>query len=236
MKKILCITMMLAAVAASAYDDGDSQIWFKTAISGNLTSNVTVKAENEFRYGDDASEFYEDVLLLGADYTVNNWFKAGLAFQEVSSRKNTPRFEEKTVEGEATYSEKNDYYWTTEERPTLDLVFSKKLKGWGLEDRVRTEYRMKEKEDEYFRYRNRIKAKTPWKWTSLAINPYVAWEANYSDKDVDADWDRHRYYAGAGFKVYKAIKADVYYCLQQDLKAGDWTDLNLYGIGLSAAF
>lgn len=237
MKKLLfAITIIASAAAAHAYDDGDSQAWIKFGLSGKLLSNVTLKAETEFRYGDDASEYYEEQVVLGADYTAAEWLKIGLAFKEVSSRKNTTTFVEKNVEGETVYSENNDYYWTTEERPFLDLVFSKKLNGWGLEDRVRTEYRMKEKEDEYFRFRNRIKVKTPWKPTNLNINPYAAWESNYSDKDVDPDWDRHRFYAGFTFKLYKALKADLYYCLQRDRKGGDWTDVNIGGLGISAAF
>ena len=237
MKKLLyAMIIIAAAAAASAYDDGDSQAWIKLGLSGKLLSNVTVKAESEFRYGDDASEFYEQYTLLGVDYTATEWLKIGLAHQEIASLKQTANWSQKVTDGMETYSKVSDTYWTQEERPTLDITLSEKLAGCGLEDRVRVEYRMKENEDEYFRYRNRIKAKTPWKWTEYKINPYTAWEVYYSDKDTDPDWDRHRFYAGATFNLYKALKADLYYCLQRDLKSGDWTDVNVAGLGISAAF
>ena len=110
---------------------------------------------------------------------------------------------------------------------------------WGLEDRVRMEYRDKDDAHSYMRYRNRIRIKSPWEVTSVKINPYVAWETYYeddSDKDSEDRWNKNRFYTGVSMKFVKQFKGGLYYMNEQNKKAGEWTDINALGFDLGASF
>ena len=227
--------VLLCGSAAWAYDDGDWQLFLKAEAGGKTECGLEPKVEQELRYGDDMSEYYYTETYLSLGYKVTDWFKPVLGFAQIYERVNTARYQES---GEA-YSQKSDHYWKQEQNPRLDLYFSTKLKDWGLEDRVRMEYRNKDDAANYMRYRNRIRVKSPWEWTSVKLNPYVAWEMNYeddSDKEASDRLNRHRLYAGMGAKLGKQWKGGAYYMYEDNKKAGEWTHLNVLGLELAASF
>ena len=131
-----------------------------------------------------------------------------------------------------------DHYFRPEHMPRVEATFKQKVAGWGLDDRLRVEYRMKEDTQDYFRYRNRIRAKSPWKISPLEVNPYVAYEIFLSDLPDDVDWvvDRQRFYAGLGMKLMKNLDGGLYYLKQIDWKSGDWVETNVLGVELTASF
>ena len=166
-----------------------------------------------------------------------------MGYKVVQERKNKTVVTPKTAsDGTVTYSSvgDGDHYWQSEERPFGDLVFSTKVAGWKLEDRTRFEWRMKDDgNDAYLRFRNRIKVKSPWKWSSVGINPYAAWEANFEDKDSlsgSDKWDRHRCYIGFGAKLADHLSGGLYYVLQLDRSGDDWNSVNGAGLELSVKF
>ena len=201
-----------------------------------VVGGLNVRIEEETRLGDGASEYYEQHVLLLLDYRVTDWLQVALGDREVFSFASQAIYTAGKKDGQTTYSRKADHYWKRESRPTLDLVFRRPLGKWAIDDRVRIEYRAKDGEDPYFRYRNRIRVKSPWKWTSRAVNPYVAWEANYSDKADDGRWDRHRFYGGVNAKLTERIKAEAYYCLQHDKQASGWRDYNIAGLAIGMGY
>jgi len=235
--------MVAIPVVSKAYDDGDFQVWLKASASGKLGNGLSVKIEEELRIGDNASELYDEETLLLATYPATDWLKVGLGYRIVQERKNktvvTPKTE---ADGTVTYSKvgDDDHYWQNEQRPTGELTFHKKVAGWGLEDRTRFEWRMKDDgKDDYLCFRNRLKVKSPWKLTALAINPYVAWEAFCEDKDGlsgSDKWDRHRYYAGVSVKFSEHLKGGLYYMLQTDRHGDGWRKDNVAGLEIGAGF
>lgn len=253
----LAAATVLAAASAFAYEDGDWQLWLKGSLSGKLGQKASVKFDQEVRYGDDFSEFYNEESFLLLENRLNDAVKIGLGYRWVVERQNKTAWEGGTeTESIGPGGEKirqltgykplgdGDHYWRQEERPSAEIVLSHKLAGWDLEDRFRVEYRMKDDgKDPYFRYRNLIRAKAPWEWTDWKVNPYVAWEVNYEDFDKaehgkDPDFTRHRFYGGVGAKLTKVVRAGLYYCLQRDLdqKENRWVDANVIGLDLSASF
>jgi len=247
MKKTACllaVTIMLGATATSqAYDDGDFQFWLKAEASGKISDSLSVKIEEEMRYGDSGSELYDEETLLLGTYTVNDWLKVGLGYRIVQELKYKTVVSPKTgSDGTVSYSPvgDGDHYWQNEKRPTGELVFSKRIAGWGLEDRTRFEWRMKDDgKDNYLRFRNRLKVKSPYKLTSLAINPYAAWEAFYEDKSDLSGSDklnRHRYYVGVSAKLSDRLKGGVYYLLQTDRDGDDRKNTNVVGLEIAASF
>ncbi|NCD33929.1 MAG: DUF2490 domain-containing protein [Spartobacteria bacterium] len=244
-KLMIAVAGMVLAGTASvyAYDDGDNQLWLKFETSGKITDKIGVAIEQEMKWGDGMGEFYDSETLMMASMPVTSWLNVGLGFREVFERKNksvTAVVSDKN--GTITYSPiaTGDHYWRQEDRPTADFVFHTKLEsGWKFDDRVRAEYRKKEGTDGYVRMRNRIRVKSPWKWTELAINPWAAWEANWEDEESLSGgdkWDRHRLYLGVGMKLVGKLKGGVYYCLQKDKSGDDWKDTNVLGLSIGGSF
>ena len=233
--KTIIVGTLLCGSAAWAYDDGDWQLWTKFEAGGKTECGMEPKIEQEFRFGDSMSEYWYTETFLSLGYKITDWFKPVVGFATVAERSNTPRYQKS---GE-TYSEKSDHFWKSEQDPRLDLYFSGKLQGWGLEDRVRMEYRNKDDDPSYMRYRNRVKVNSPWEWTEIKIKPYAAWEVNYeddSDKDSEDRLNRHRLYAGIGAKIRKQGKAGLYYMWENNKKAGEWTNINVLGADLGFSF
>jgi hypothetical protein len=227
--------VLASGVVAFAYDNGDWQLWSKFEAGGKTEGGLEPKIEQELRYGDDMSEFYYTETYLSLGYRVTDWFKPVVGFASIGERDNKPIY---SKAGDL-YSEKSDHSWKEENDPRVDLYFSKKAMDWGLEDRVRCEYRDKDGAHSYMRYRNRVKVNTPWKMSPLAINPYAAWETNFEDDTGKASsdrWNRHRLFAGAGMKFGKQFKGALYYMNEQNKKVGDWTSVNVVGIDLGASF
>ena len=247
MKKTIWLSILMIILAAAAtgraYDDGDFQLWLHAKTSGKITDVLSVKVEEEIRYGDDASQLCDEETLLLGVCRVNDWLKVGLGCRFVQERKEKTVVSPKTApDGTVTYSAvgSGDHYWQNEKRPTADLVFGNNFAGWGLEDRVRFEWRMKDDgKNDYLRFRNRIKVKSPLRLTELKIRPYAAWEAFYEDKDELSGWDkldRHRFYLGATAKLSDRIKSGLYYLLQRDRAGDDWKQAHVAGVEIAASF
>ncbi|MBN2068553.1 MAG: DUF2490 domain-containing protein [Opitutales bacterium] len=211
--KVAAIALVgMAAYQAHAYEDGDTQLWLKASAKLKVASSTTFVLEEEFKYGDDMSELYDKETLIMLDHKINDYFSIAYGYRHVV--------------------ELSGNTWKDEDRPTLDFKFKQSASGWSFEERIRWEYRMKQDSDEYSRYRVSVKAKSPWKFTSLALNPYVSVESNYSDKDSNAGWDRHRFYVGMGMKFNDHISGDLYFCRQRDDKGSSWRDYNAIGMAV----
>ena len=228
------LTLLLGAAAmqsAMAYTDGDSQLWMKFGASGKMDCGVTMAVDEEVRLGDDMSEYYYSETALSASYDVKSFLTLGAGYVECTERKEKTLYDSK---GNAVV----DHYFRPEHMPRVEATFKHKLAGWGLDDRLRVEYRMKEDTQDYFRYRNRVRVKSPWKISPLEINPYVAYEIFLSDLPDDVDWviDRQRFYAGVGMNLVKNLKGGLYYLKQIDWKTGDWVETNVLGVELTASF
>lgn len=76
-------------------------------------------------------------------------------------------------------------------------------------------------------------------FTALALNPYVAWETNYEDRDELAGgdrWNRNRYYAGFGAQLSKTLRAGLYYMRQDDRAGDEWRSYNVGGLDMGVSF
>lgn len=214
MKKLALAILACTAVAAGAYDDGDWQFWNTDGVEHKLDDRFTVKAEAEFRFGDDMSDFYYGQIEAGVAMKATDWFEAAALFRHV---------EEKKAAG-----------WMEENRPAIDGTFSAKLAGFKISDRSRFEYRIKEGGDDFWRYRNRIKVDAPWKWTRFKLQPYVSDEF-YVDFDAN-EINQNRARAGIGATLAKNLKGDLYYMLRSDRKNGEWSATNILGLALKLGF
>jgi len=240
---MLAVIVLLAPAVCEAADDGDFQVWLKAAASGKFDNGIGVKIEEELRYSEDAGMLFDEESFLLVTIPATDWLKVGLGYRAVQERKEATVVTPETAEdGTVVYENvgDGDHYWQHEQRPIGQLVFKTKAGDWGVEDRVRAEWRMKDDgKADYPRFRNRLKVKSPWKLTDLNVNPYLAWEAFYENKEGLASSEklnRHRYYAGIGARLTDHLKGGIYYMMQNDLKKGEWKDTNVAGLEIGVSF
>lgn len=222
---ILAAGMVLAfnaPVSADLNADGDFQFWNTEAVEGKLNDHWKVYTEAEFRFGDDASEFYYQHTHLEIGYKVNDWLEIAPAYRQVWE------LFTKSVDEEGQED------WFVEYRPMVNVTVKYKWNGWEISDRNRFEYRFFDidKED-HFRYRNKITLKTPWKWTSWGINPFIADEIFIQEND---QFNRNRFYLGVGMDIIEHLTADVFYLWQTSEKGDEWVDFNIIGAKLKLKF
>lgn len=228
MKKRRMMGKLLAALVlwaltqqakAALNGDGDFQYWNTEAIEGKISGKWKAYVEGDFRFGDDASEFYYQHTHLELGYKVFDWLEIAPAYRQVWEL--------------FTSTKEEDEDWFTEYRPMINATLKHKWEGWDLSDRNRFEFRQFEVKDDVFRYRNKITVKSPWKWTAWAINPFIADELFFQE---DAGFNRNRLQVGVGMKIIEHLEGEIFYLWQTSEKGDDWIDFHVLGTKLKFKF
>ena len=217
MKKIALIFMVFLATSNSlslAFDDGDFQYWNTESISWKIDKDWGMKLEEEFRFGDFATDYYYQHSDLGITYSgLSEYLDLGISYRLV--------FEEKSSG------------WKAENRPHFNTTAKLDLCGFKISDRNRFELRYREGATDGWRYRNKLTFKAP-KLTKLSIQPYIADEI-FVDFIKD-EFNRNRLYGGIGFKLIKNLKADLYYLWELNKSGSDWKTYHIAGSKLKLSF
>lgn len=220
MQKRIFLTIGLAlllAIRVYAYDDGDFQLWHTEVQEKRINDKSKVSTEEEFRFGDDASEFYYHHYDAGYLYDLTKSLSLGFNYRQV--------YEKKVAHGE--FKEEN--------RPYMNAVIKWGILGFQLDNRNRLEYRHFDYQRDFWRYRNKITAKFPWKFTGLEIQPYLADEVFLSF--LGKALNRNRSYCGLLFSFSDNLKGEIYYLLQSDKTAfGKWKATNALGTKVKLIF
>lgn len=220
------LTLLTALpIRAELNSDGDFQYWNTEGIEGKISDRWKAGIEAEFRFGDDGGEFFYQHTDLNVTYKVCDWLDLGAAYRQVwelfSKSVDAPGQED----------------WFTEYRPHLNATLKHVWEGWELSSRNRFELRNYDiAKDDVFRYRNRFSIKSPWKWTVLHINPYIADEIFIQENE---DFNRNRFYVGFGldFGEYIAhLQGDIFYLWQASEKGDEWIDFHVLGTKLKLKF
>ncbi|MBU2541658.1 MAG: DUF2490 domain-containing protein [Candidatus Omnitrophica bacterium] len=198
-----------------AFDDGDFQYWNTESASWKINDDWKGQFEVEFRYGDDASNFYYQHSDLGFVYSgVVEWLDLGINYRQA--------FEEKSS------------IWRYENIPHFNATVKWKLLDFSLSNRARLEYKNREEADNYWRYRNKFTLKVPIKLTRLELEPYIADEIFYDfDKET---LNRNRLYTGFNLKLFTNLKTDIFYLWQSSEKNDEWDDYHVLGTKLKFSF
>lgn len=219
MKRLKIVTaalMLLVSCRAYGYQDGDFQIWHTEGQDVNLKERTKLTAEEEFRYGNSASELYYQHYDFGLAYDVNKWLTTSINYRQI-------------YEGE-------NGKFLPEYRPHLDVTPKCEFYGFIIEDRNRFDLRLyDDKRDDSVQYRNRLLVKAPWKFTPIGIQPYVSNEV-FINLDNNVTFRRDRFATGITFNMIKGVKGDIYYMLQSTKKSGRWKDANILGFKGKIAF
>jgi len=217
MKKIILTAIGIALLLSTnvfAYDDGDFQLWNTESEEIQLNEDWKLGFEQEFRWGDNAGELYYQHYDLGLFYTFNKNWSAGGGYRHVLS--------------------KNRGKFLVENEPNINLTFASEFAGFKYDTRNRLEYNHFDYKDDTMTYRNKFTVKAPWKFTKLAIQPYLADEI-FVLFDDSQRLNKNRASVGLAMTFTKNLKGEVYYMLQSS-KSQKWTETNVLGTKLKLVF
>ena len=213
---LVIIGLLLALGArAYAYDDHDFQVWNTEAEEFKINPNLKCALEEEFRWGDNAHEFYYQHYDAGVFYTLNKHWNIGGGYRHVLSLQKKK--------------------WKVENEPYVAATLSWDLAGWKFDDRNRMEYRHFDYQADAWRYRNKLTLRLPWKLTKLEIQPFISDEI-YVRFGGTNQFAENRLSSGLSANLSKNIKAEIYYLLDTVKNKGLWLDANILGTKLKIAF
>jgi hypothetical protein len=218
MKKVRIVVtalILLAACRAYGYQDGDFQIWNTDAQEVKIRKGVKFAMEEEFRFGDSASELYYQHYEWGLVFGFARMLDLGFFYRLIY--------------------EKDKHKWREEDMPHADATLKSGLWKFKLQDRNRIEYKHYRYKDDFIRYRNKFTLKLPLDFAKLKIAPYVSDEIFVVS--TGDGFNENRFFTGAELELTKYVKADIYYLLKSKLVSGDkWKDANVLGGKLKIAF
>ncbi|MDD5465824.1 MAG: DUF2490 domain-containing protein [Candidatus Omnitrophica bacterium] len=213
---LVAIGLILLLLAnAYAYDDGDFQVWNTDVEEIQLKKDLKLAFEQEFRWGDNASEFYYQHYDVGLTYNLNKYWSAGGGYRHVLN--------------------KSKDKFLVENEPYVTATFASQFAGFKYDDRSRLEYNHFDYKDDTWRYRNKLTVKAPWKFTKLEIQPFAADEI-FILFDDGQRLSENRTTAGLAMNIAKNLKGEVYYMFRTVKSGLKWTDTNVLGTKLKLVF
>jgi hypothetical protein len=220
-KKILADLAVAAAILfilsarIYAYDDHDFQVWNTEAEEFKVGEDAKIAFEQEFRWADNAEEFYYQHYDVGFFYNLKKYLSVGGGYRQIYELK-----QGKFMPENAPYA-------------TLTLFWD--LKNFKFEDRSRMEYRHFDYQADGARYRNKFSVRFPWKFTKLEIQPYVSDEILVIFGTTN-QFNQNRFSSGVGMSLFKNIKAEIYYMLMTSRSGIIWKDTNVLGTKVKISF
>lgn len=215
--------LFLGLTAALAFDsicfgsrNGNLEYWQTTGISHDIDKDWTVHGEEEFRAGRHNGNPYLHNVNVGFVYKgLAESVDIGLDFKKEYEKDSTGKFRQ-------------------ENRPHLNLIFSSTLLDIDASNRLRLEYRNREKKEDLFRLRNCTTLKFPVKVTKLHLQPFVSEEffINLGEDNVS----QNRLSLGFSGAPARNLKASIYYMWRTNKITGGWENTNVIGVGLGFRF
>lgn len=205
------VLISLAEFFASAFDDGDWQIWIGESATKSLDESWALKVSEEQRYGDSAHKFYRHHLDLGLIKKISKKLKVSFHFRYISEKKRGEYLEEY--------------------RPYVNLSYKWKLAGLNLTSKVQVEFRDQEHND-FYRFRKKLTLSLPKVGDS--IRPYISDEI-FIDSEQESI-NRNRLTIGSKIRINKKWSCKVFYIWQSDKKTRHWKDTNILGLQIGFKF
>lgn len=142
MKREILLVVVLALMiigSAYAYDDGDFQLWNTDVEEYSINKDAKIALEEEFRWGDNTTEFYYQHYDIGFFCNLGKRLNAGAGYRHIYELK------------------KGDFKPENSPYITASLLWG--FEGFKFEDRSRIEYRHFDYQGDSWRYRNKITLK-----------------------------------------------------------------------------
>jgi hypothetical protein len=218
MKKTYFIIISLTLIVwvrGYAYEDGDFQVWNTDVEESKINKDSKIALEEEFRWADNANEFYYHHYDVGLFYNLKEYLNVGGGYRHIFELK------------------KGKFKLENEPYVTATLLWD--LKGFKFDDRSRMEYRHFDYQDDSWRYRNKITVKLPLKFTKSEIQPYLSDEIFIGFSKING-LNQNRFSSGLGMNLTNNLKAEIYYMLQSTKGSDKWVDANVLGTKIRLVF
>ena len=191
---------------------------YKIFYTGQFKKDLKLVLEQEFRWANNASEFYYQHYDAGLAYALNKTWALGGGYRQIYAR---------TASGP----------WLSESSPYAFVTYSGEFAGFKFDDRNRLEYQYFSFQSDTARYRNKFTVKAPWKFTKLEIQPFVADEI-FMMIGNGQGFNQNRLCGGFSFSLMKNLKAEIYYMLlsSKSVSTGTWKDYNVLGTKVKLSF
>ncbi|MHC4758156.1 MAG: DUF2490 domain-containing protein [Planctomycetota bacterium] len=211
------VFIILLGVLAGAVEGGVFQFRMGTGLTADVAKELKFKFEEEFRVQDNQDGLFYHSSDFGLVYTgvsknIDLGFFFKLAFTQLD------QLDDETIQ---------------ENRPFVYVTFKDYLGNVQWSNRCRIEYRMIDKQVEFWRYRNKFGLKFPELWKDSKLQPYVADEVFFA---MDGrGYTKNRVYAGLTRPLGEKVKGDIYYLWERrDIAVLD--DLHVLGLRFTYAF
>lgn len=215
-KVVVLISCVLAfSFKAYAYDNGDFQIWQTDSEDIKIGKSTKFTMEQEFRFGENASEFFYQHYDWGFAWAFDKRLEIGLGYRLIYEK----------------YKRK----WREEDDPYANITAKLDVWKFKFEDRNRIEYRHFRFKEDSVRYRNRFVLKYPFDFHTIKIAPYTSDEIFVSSDGTG--FNQNRFQSGLEFELTKYAKADISYMLQSIRGKGDkWYEANVLLTKIKVSF
>jgi len=212
---LLVLSAVLVGATASRARAFEFEYWPKAIVTIPLDEHWQLGVEEWLSFTDNARRFKDTQTDVTLTYLgLADWLSVGGGYKRVF--------------------EKDGDDWLTEDRPYVNLAVKTKVRGFGITDRSRLEYRMPEDEDQFWRFRNRLNVLSPVTLTALKIQPYTAAEAFYS---FDGEGlNQQRLYGGVFLPLHPKVRLELFYLWKLDKEEDGWHDTNVLGSWLYIQF
>lgn len=219
MAKRIAITLVTYLVStclsAYAYDSGDFQIWHTDYEDIKIYKNVKFSMEQEYRFGENASELYYQHYEFGFVYSFDKRLDLSFCYRQIFER----------------YKKK----WREEDMPNANATIKLDLWKFKFEDRNRLEFKHYRFREDFLRYRNKFLLKFPVDFARIKILPYLSDEIFVSSNATG--YNENRFSSGLEFELTKYVKTDFYYMLKNNrIKDDKWSCANVLGTKIKIVF
>lgn len=217
--RVVAVVVVLCFGAASsdlyAYDNGDFQIWNTNGQDVKIGKATKFTMEEEFRYGETASEFFYQHYDWGFAWAFDKRFELALGYRLVY--------------------EKIKRKWMEGDEPYTNLTWKQDIWKFKFDDRNRIEYRHFRFAPDQVRYRNKFTLKYPFDFKGMKISPYTSDEIFVSSNSTG--FNQNRFQSGIELELTKYVKLDVSYMVQSVKgKSDKWYETNVLWLKNKIAF
>jgi hypothetical protein len=203
------LLVVLLCTAAPGARAADFEYWPKATVLAPIGARWLLGFEEKLSIADDAGRLDDHQTDFVVTYLgLADWLAVGLGYK-------------------AQFDRAGDD-WPREDRPYLNVAVKTKIRGFGVIDRSRFEYRMPEDEEDSWRYRNKLIVTSPLTFTALKIQPYAAQEVFYSFDG--AGFEQHRLFGGVFIPLHEKVRLELFYLWKLDKQDDDdWQSTNILG-------
>lgn len=214
---LMLVLMMSVGGNCFGSTDGNAEYWQSIGLDFNMDEDWKITVRQELRVGKSGDDPYLHNTDVGLVYKgFADWLDVSLNFKKEFERDSSGKFRR-------------------ENRPNINLMFKGELCGLKVGDRLRLEFRDKEKTEDLWRLRNKLTINLPFTLTEFNLQPYISDEIfiNLGESTVN----QNRFAAGLSFMLSENIKTNVYYLYKSSMSSSSgWIDTNVIGTSVVFVF